>query len=292
MNTAGFSLTTLESIEEDDIKNSVAYINGQVGEQSIYTKLKLVFNFADKTDMEAIQTSLLALGYTGYVITYDPNNEMVNILDCAIGATVDYTLDNSAINFNFQPATGYTPITNVDSAVDYQAGQTNMALAEELDGYKISYVYSVGTGSQEEVLYGMGLMAGAFGVESIQLNESWLESDLQTNILNGFVSLNNVKLQGSDAVDFLSSMIAPSFVQGVKNGTIANGGTLLNNDKLVISQTLGASAIDAVEANGYYYQVQPLSAEDIANKRARVLCAYLTAGVVNQVRIINQIFGA
>jgi hypothetical protein len=35
-----------------------------------------------------------------------------------------------------------------------------------------------------------------------------------------------------------------------------------------------------------------LTAEDIAAKRVRILCAYLSAGVVNQVRVINQIFGA
>jgi hypothetical protein len=104
--------------------------------------------------------------------------------------------------------------------------------------------------------------------------------------------LNNVELQGSDASDFMSAMIAPTFVQGVKNGTIANGGLLLNNDKLVVSQTLGANAIEAIEANGYYYKIMDLTAEDIAAKRVRILCAYLSAGVVNQVRVINQIFGA
>lgn len=292
MNTVGFAITTLETVEQEDIVNSVAFLNSVVGEQTVNTKLKLVFNFADKSSAEALQTTLQTLSYTGYVITYDPNGENVNILDCAIGATVDYTADNGAINFNFQPATGYTPITTKNSAVDYQAGITNSSIVNELDSYKISYVYSVGTGSQETVLYGMGLMTGAFGIESCQQNESWLESDLQTSVMNGFVSLNNVKLQGSDAVDFMSSVISPSFIQGVANGTIANGGTLLENDKLVITQTLGADAIDAVESNGYYYKIVSLTAEDIAQKRVRILCAYLSAGVVNQVRVINQIFGA
>lgn len=292
MNTSGFAITTLEPIESEDMVNSVAFLNSVIEEQTVNTKLKLVFNFKDKAEAEALQTTLQALSYTGYVITFDPKEENVNILDCAIGATVDYTADNGAINFNFQPAKGFTPITTMDSAVNYQAGQTNSSLANELDAYKISYVYSVGVGAQEEVLYGMGLMAGAFGVESCQQNESWLETDLQTAVMNGFVSLNNIKLQGSDATDFMGIIVAPSFVQGVKNGTIANGGRLLDNDKLVISQTLGANAIDAVEANGYYYKIMPLTAEDIAAKRVRILCAYLSAGVVNQVRVINQIFGA
>lgn len=292
MNTAGFAITTLESIDEDDKQNAVAWLNSPIGEQTIYTKLKLVFNYSDKATAEVFATTMNTLGYTGFVITYDPYNEYVNILDCAIGAPIDYTEANSAINFNFQPAVGYTPVTNLNTAVDYQAGQTNLALAEELDSYKISYVYGVGVGTQEQVCYGMGLMAGAFSTETVQINESWLETDLQTNVVNGFISLDNVKLQGQDAKDFVSALINPSFEQGKINGTIANGGTLLDNDKLIISQTLGKNAIDAIETNGYYYKILDLTAEDIELKRVRILCAYLCAGVLNKVRIIDNIYGA
>lgn len=292
MNLAGFSLTTLESITDDDVINSVAFINSVVGNQSVYTKLKLVLAYSVKATVEALATTLSSLSYTGFVLCYDPNEEMVNILDCAIGAPIDYEAENSALNFNFQPAVGYTPITEIDEATDYQAGLTNLSLAEELDSYKISYVYSVGIGSQKQVCYGMGLMAGSFGTEDVQINESWLESDLQTRIVNGFISLDKVKLQGQDATDMMSSIIAPSFTLGQQNGTIAKGGTLSDNDKLVLSQTFGADSINAVEKNGYYYQIQPLTNEDIANRRVRIKCAYLCAGVVNEVRIINNIYGA
>lgn len=292
MNTAGFAITTLENIDEDDKQNAVAWLNSTIGEQTIYTKLKLVFNYTDKAIAEVFAETMNTLGYTGFVITYDPNNEYVNILDCAIGAPIDFTDSNTAVNFNFQPAVGYTPVTNLDTAVDYQAGQTNLALAQELDSYKISYVYSVGVGSQAQVCYGMGLMAGSFGTETVQINESWLESDLQTAIVNGFISLDNIKLQGQDAKDFVSALINPSFEQGKINGTIANGGKLLDNDKLVITQTLGKNAIGAIETNGYYYKIQDLTAEDIELKRVRILCAYLCAGVLNKVRIIDNIYGA
>lgn len=44
-------------------------------------------------------------------------------------------------------------------------------------------------------------MQGDFGTEDVQVNESWLENDLQTRIMNGFISLEKLKLQGTDEHD-------------------------------------------------------------------------------------------
>lgn len=218
---------------------------------------------------------------------------IVHALDCAICAAIDFNVANGAINFNFQPATGYTPITTLGTVVDYQQGKTNMSLAEELDSLCISYVYSVGFGEQEQVLYGMGLMQGSFGTEDVQVNESWLENDLQTRIMNGFISLEKLKLQGTDARDFMASIIATSFEQGQTNGAIAYNGTLSDTDRnSIVTATGNSAAADSVADNGYYYQIQELTAEDIAARRVRILVCYLCGGVVNKVVITNRIYGA
>ena len=168
-----------------------------------------------------------------------------------------------------------------------------MSLAEELDSLCISYIYSVGFGDQEQVLYGMGLMQGDFGTEDVQVNESWLENDLQTRIMNGFISLEKLKLQGTDARDFMASIIAPSFEQGQTNGAIAYNGTLSDTDRnSIVTATGNSAAADSVADNGYYYQIQELTAEDIAAHRVRILACYLCGGVVNKVVITNRIYGA
>ena len=292
-NSAGYSITTLEDLSEDDIEPAVAWLQGSVGNQTLDTAVRLVFNISDKATAKALQSTLSEQGYTGYVVCYDPNGEYVNVLDCAICAAIDYNVANGAINFNFQPATGYTPITTLGTVVDYQQGQTNLSLAEELDNLCISYVYSVGFGENEEVLYGMGLMQGDFGTEDVQVNESALELDLQTRVMNAFVSLNKLKLQGEDAKEFISSVITPSFELFKNNGSIAQDGTLSDTDKNSIYQVTGNdAAADAVESNGYYFQVQDLTAEDIANRRVRILVCYLCGGVVNKLMVTNNIYGA
>ncbi len=291
-NTAGYSITTAETLTEDDIQNSVAWLQGTVDGQTIYTQVRLVFNIADKATAKVVQSSLKELSYTGYVVCYDPKNEFVAGLDCAIAATIDYNVINGAVNFNFQPAVGYTPITTVDSVVDYQGGITNMSLATELDDLCISYVYSVGFGTQQQVLYGMGLMQGAFGTEDIQVNESALELDLQVAVMNGFVAVNKFKLQGDDAKNAIGTLIEPSFKKFQSNGTIAYNGTLSDTDKIsVFNATGNAAATDAIESNGYYYQIQDLTAEDIRKRQVRVLVCYLAGGVLNKLRITNNLYG-
>lgn len=292
-NTAGFSITTTAELGADDIQDAVAWLQGSVGGQTIYTMCRLVFNVTDKTTAKAIQSTLKELSYTGYVVCYDEYGQWVNALDCAIAASTDYQVANGALNFNFQPAVGYTPITKLGDVINYQQGQTNLSVAQELDDLCISYVYSVGFGSQEQVLYGMGLMQGAFGTEDVQVNEAALQAQLQNAIMNGFVSLNKIKLQGQDAKGFVATIISPVLDLFKTNGSIAMDGKLSNTDRNSIYQATGSdTAADAVEQNGYYFQVQDLTAEDIALRRVRILICYLSAGVVNQVRIINNIYGA
>lgn len=292
-NSGGYSITTIEPVDVDSIQAAVAWLQGIVGNQTLDTMVRLVFNITDKTEAKTLQSTLNELGYTGYVVCYDPEGEYVNALDCAICAAIDFNVANGSINFNFQPATGYTPITKLGDVVNYQQGLTNLSLAEELDNLCISYVYSVGFGEQEEILYGMGLMQGDFATEDVQVNESALEIDIQTAVMNGFVSLNKLKLQGQDAKEFIASIVTPSFERFKINGAIAQGGTLSNTDRNSIYQATGNdAAADAVESNGYYFQVQDLTTEDIKARRVRILVCYLCGGVVNKIMITNNIYGA
>ena len=114
---------------------------------------------------------------------------------------------------------------------------------------------------------------------------------MQVAIMNGFVSLNKIKLQGQDAKGFVATLITPTLELFKTNGSIAMDGKLSNTDKNAIYQVTGNdAAADAVEQNGYYFQVQDLTEEDIRLRRVRVLVCYLAGGVVNQIRIVDTIF--
>ena len=292
-NSAGYSITTLETLTSADIAPAVQWLQSVVDGQTYNTVVRLVFNFTDKATAKSVATLLDNAGYTGYVICYDPYGQFVNILDCAICATIDYTVTNGAINFNFMPAVGYTPITTLGSVVDYQQGLTNSSLMQELNDAKISCVYSVGFGTQESSYYGFGLMAGAFGTEDVQVNESALEQNIQVAVINALTSVNKIKLQGKDAELLINTLLSTPLDLFKANGSIAQDGTLSTADKATIAQVTGnASAADAVEQNGYYFQIQPRTAQDIAARQIRVLIVYLCGGVINKVRIINRIYGA
>ena len=292
-NSGGYSITTIETLTAEEMQAAIAWLQGSDGGQTRNTMVRLVFNITDKATAKALQSTSAELSYTGYVVCFDPNIEYVNALDCAIAASIDFNAVNGAVNFNFQPAVGYTPITKLGDVLNYQQGQTNLSVANELDDLCISYVYSVGFGEQQQVLYGMGLMQGAFGTEDIQVNESALEVDLQTAVMNGFVSLNKLKLQGDDAREFISTIITPTFERFKTNGSIAQNGKLSDTDKNSIYMITGVdSAAECVENNGYYFQVLDLTDEDIKLRRVRIVVCYLAGGVINQLRITNNIYGA
>lgn len=260
----------------------------QLTDRPIIPQVRLVFNFNDKDTAETIQQQMATLKYTGYSLCYDPNNEYVNILDCSICASIDFEATDGSINFNFQPANGYTPITNYGSVVDYQAGLINSNLAKELNDLNINYVYSLGAGTQETVYYGKGLINGDFSTEDIQVNESWLENNIQVNVINAFDTLNKIKLQGEDAKNLITTLISPSFDKGKENGVVARNGTLSDTSKLSIVQATGnGKAPDCVAQNGYYLAVTSI---DIPNRRVNIVACYLCGGVVNQVRMRNNIY--
>lgn len=291
-NTAGFAITTRENVDEADIINAVKFL-GEVDEgQTINTRIKLIFNFTDIEKVKECAAVLSKTGCTGYVLTYDPFDEGVNILDAAIGGAVDFMSSNSAINFNFQKASGFTPITNFNHVHDFQNGITDASFTAELDKLKISYVYSVGIGTQESVMYGLGLMAGDFGSEDIQIGESYLEAKLQNAVMNALNSLPKIPLQGRDAKELIGLLLIPSFKSAVSASVIASGGKLSDSDKLTLTQSLGSDAVSSVESNGYYFTVINPTDDDIKNRRLTVKYAYLASGVVNKLRITGSIFGA
>lgn len=291
-NSTGYSITTIETLTDKDIEDSIAWLQTIQDGQTYNTAVRLVFNYNNLENLTTLMGVIQPLNYSGYVIDYDPNNQYVNILDCAICASCDFEAENGTQNFNFQPANGYTAITNYGTITDYQAGQTNAGLVKDLDNMGVSYIYSLGAGVNEKIYYGKGLVNGSFGTEDVQTNETWLEKSIQISVINAFNNLLKVKLQGKDATELINKLVAPSFKQGQLNGAIAYEGILLDSDKITISQTLGANAVDTVQNNGYYYKIQQLTATDIANRQVRIKYAYICGGVVNRIVCNSYIYGA
>lgn len=288
-NCSGFAITTLETLLIQDVYDSVEWLQTVNRGQTYNSMLKLVFNFNDLDTIEEIQEHLKELNYTGYSMCYDPNNEYINVLDCSIGASVDFSSPAGAINFDFQPANGYTSITEYGNVVDYQNGDINSTVYHKLKDMKVNFVYSLGVGNQKKIIYGCGLENGDFGREDTQLNENWIEKQLQVQVVNAFITLNKIALQGDDAEDTLTGLIANVMESNKSNGIIARNGTLTETSKLSIIQATGVQeAPSAVESNGYYFCIKSI---DVENQRANVVCCYLESGVLSEVRVINNIYG-
>lgn len=295
-NSGGFAITPCYGVvvTDEDKHAAIEWLQTVNDGQTYNTAAKLIFTFNDLQTLQAFQKAQGDM--TGYVCVYSEHAPTyVNILDAAIGASVDFTIENGSINFNFQPADAYADdvVTNNGTVIDYQAGQTNSAMVNALNDSKASFVYELGLGSQKKTLYGFGYMNGNFGTEDVQLNESALEQNIQSTVVNALVSLNKVKLRGADAKQFVSTLLSTPLNLFKTNGVIADGGDLTDLERVSITQATGNSAAaDSVATNGYYILVRDITEEDIAKRQVRVLIVYLAAGVVNRVRVISKIYGA
>lgn len=295
-NSGGFAITPCYGVVVTDEEKHAAieWLQTVNDGQTYNTAAKLIFTFNDLQTLQAFQKEQGDM--TGYVCVYSEHvPTYVNILDAAIGASVDFTIENGSINFNFQPADAYANdvVTNNGTVIDYQAGRTNSAMVNALNDSKASFVYELGFGSQKKTLYGFGYMNGNFGTEDVQLNESALEQNIQATVVNALVSLNKVKLRGADAKQFVSTLLSTPLNLFKTNGVIADGGDLTDLERVSITQATGNSAAaDSVATNGYYILVRDITEEDIAKRQVRVLIVYLAAGVVNRVRVISKIYGA
>lgn len=72
------------------METTAALLQQIVEEQTLYTNKKLVFNFSDLAALNTFSAFVKNNSYTGITLTYDPNGENVNVLDCAITASTDY----------------------------------------------------------------------------------------------------------------------------------------------------------------------------------------------------------
>lgn len=289
-NSSGYSITINEQLSNEDITQTINWLQTAEQNQTYNTLCRVVLNWKNSLEaLEAFKTTINP-DYTGYVLCYDPYNENINIQSCAICASTDYEKGSSK-NFNFQYANEYTPITNEGNIIDYQEGKNNIKLMQRLRSINASTIYSQGIGTNTQKFYGEGFVAGSFYNESIMCNEAWFERYLQQTIFENLTNHEKIILQGKESDAFISNAIIPCFNKAQENGVIASGGKLSDKTRVdILNKTKNNAAPDAVATNGYFFQIFPLNEEDLKNSSRRIQIVYLCGGEINKVLINNYIY--
>ena len=218
-------------------------------------------------------------GYDGFIIVYG-DYLMAAFVQAAI-ASVDFSVPNGMTNFNFIECLEF-----LEQAIGTSA---------ELDGInanRVNCCYVMGGYGQSQPLFGEGKIFGTnFNNIANYIGNSWIKAKMEIAGANLMINQSFIALRGGSGKSMILASMQEVINLAKTSGIIVTVGTgeLLADEKSkIVSATGNANAVNLVESNGYYINVLPLTADDIAKEQMRIQFIYTKNVPVN--RIVIQAF--
>lgn len=215
-------------------------------------------------------------GYDGFIIVYG-DYIMAAFVQAAI-ASVDFSVPNGALNFNFLEASEFEEIAIGTSA--------------ELDGInanRVNTAYRMGGYGQSTALFGEGKIFGTnFTDIAGYIGNSWIKAKFEIAVANLLISNSLIALRGGGGAALISNSLQ-DVINTAKSGgiitTVGIGNLLTSEKSAIVTATGNNNAVNLVESQGYYLNTLPINDEDIKLNRIRVQFIYTRNIPVNRVSI-------
>lgn len=218
-------------------------------------------------------------GYDGFIIVYG-DYLMAAFVQAAI-ASVDFSVPNGMTNFNFIECLEF-----LEQAIGTSA---------ELDGInanRVNCCYVMGGYGQSQPLFGEGKIFGTnFNNIANYIGNSWIKAKMEIAGANLMINQSFIALRGGSGKSMILASMQEVINLAKTSGIIVTVGTdsLLADEKSkIVSATGNANAVNLVESNGYYINVLPLTADDIAKEQMRIQFIYTKNVPTN--RLVIQTF--
>ena len=261
-------------ITPDDYETIASWVNASGGR---YAFIVLSDDERLKSTNQIVYESLF--GNDGFILIYGSNINMLAFMQAAI-ASVDFSVPNGMTNFNFIE----TPEFLDDS----------IGTSEELDGInanRANCCYIMGGYGQSQPLFGEGKIFGTnFNNIANYIGNSWIKAKMEIAGANLMISQGFIALRGGKGKSLILASLQEIITLAKSSDIIVTVGTdgLLASEKAkIVSITGNANAVNLIESNGYYINVLPLTADDIANEQMRVQLIYTKNVPLNRLVIQN-----
>lgn len=268
------SIASINKIDTSDYEQIATWVNASSGR---YAFIVLSDDARLKSTNQIVYESLF--GNDGFILLYGSNINMLAFMQAAI-ASVDFSVPNGMTNFNFIE----TPEFLDDS----------IGTSEELDGInanRANCCYIMGGYGQSQPLFGEGKIFGTnFNNIANYIGNSWIKAKMEIAGANLMISQGFIALRGGKGKSLILASLQEIIVLAKSSDIIVTVGTdgLLAAEKAkIVSVTGNANAVNLIESNGYYINVLPLTADDIANEQMRVQFIYTKNVPLNRLVIQN-----
>lgn len=268
------SIASINKIDTTDYEQIAIWVNASGGR---YAFIVISDDARLKSTNQIVYESLF--GNDGFILIYGSNINMLAFMQAAI-ASVDFSLPGGMTNFNFIE----TPEFLDDS----------IGTSEELDGInanRANCCYIMGGYGQSQPLFGEGKIFGTnFNNIANYIGNSWIKAKMEIAGANLMISQGFIALRGGKGQSLILASLQEIIALAKSSDIIVTVGTdgLLAAEKAkIVSVTGNANAVNLIESNGYYINVLPLTADDIANEQMRVQFIYTKNVPLNRLVIQN-----
>ena len=268
------SIASINKIDTTDYEKIATWVNASGGR---YAFIVISDDARLKSTNQIVYENLF--GNDGFILIYGSNINMLAFMQAAI-ASVDFSVPGGMTNFNFIE----TPEFLDDS----------IGTSEELDGInanRANCCYIMGGYGQSQPLFGEGKIFGTnFNNIANYIGNSWIKAKMEIAGANLMISQGFIALRGGKGQSLilasLQEIIALAKVSDIIV-TVGTDGLLAAEKAKIVSVTGNANAVNLIESNGYYINVLPLTADDIANEQMRVQFIYTKNVPLNRLVIQN-----
>ncbi|MDT3693280.1 MAG: DUF3383 family protein [Mucispirillum sp.] len=268
------SIASINKIDTTDYEQIASWVNASGGR---YAFIVISDDARLKSTNQIVYESLF--GNDGFILIYGSNINMLAFMQAAI-ASVDFSVPGGMTNFNFIE----TPEFLDDS----------IGTSEELDGInanRANCCYIMGGYGQSQPLFGEGKIFGTnFNNIANYIGNSWIKAKMEIAGANLMISQGFIALRGGKGQSLILASLQEIIALAKASDIIVTVGTdgLLAAEKAkIVSVTGNANAVNLIESNGYYINVLPLTADDIANEQMRVQFIYTKNVPLNRLVVQN-----
>ena len=268
------SIASINNIDTSDYETIASWVNTSGGR---YAFIVISDDARLKSTNQIVYENLF--GNDGFILIYGSNINMLAFMQAAI-ASVDFSVPGGMTNFNFIE----TPEFLDDS----------IGTSEELDGInanRANCCYIMGGYGQSQPLFGEGKIFGTnFNNIANYIGNSWIKAKMEIAGANLMISQGFIALRGGKGKSLILASLQEIIALAKSSDIIVTVGTdgLLAAEKAkIVSITGNTNAVNLIESNGYYINVLPLTADDIANEQMRVQFIYTKNVPLNRLVIQN-----
>ena len=269
------SIASINNINTADYESIASWVNTSGGR---YAFIVISDDVRLKSTNNIVYENLF--GNDGFILIYGSNINMLAFMQAAI-ASVDFSVPNGMTNFNFIE----TPEFLDDS----------IGTSEELDGInanRANCCYIMGGYGQSQPLFGEGKIFGTnFNNIANYIGNSWIKAKMEIAGANLMINQSFIALRGGSGKSMILASMQEVINLAKTSGiivTVGTDGLLADEKSKIVSATGNANAVNLVESNGYYINVLPLTADDIAKEQMRIQFIYTKNVPTN--RLVIQAF--